>query len=513
MEIRGKATSESTVKVIKWDLVKEVNRELSKSSTRLNSGSNGARLEQGENFIFIFPPRHSRCFGSKPAEEKKAGEGRDASWLRGNKVIILGVDISPSSIIVLHEFFLQDKKIFDHVIFEAQCRVGESNSGVQREIRTPSYRLCFSKIINGLTLKKKLNRKPLKKVDSLGEGDIAKFKGLGASKLEIEEQGFMPRAVATLKGGISCRSPSGPEQKELGKSSRGGFPLTPLCARGKGSPFYGWPQRRSSGKDPSSSSINGIGFRLTIFTRRRKVEDRGIIRRKALFLRGINLSFGMIPESKESTGPGLNIKPGLLGFNRKLIGKDEACPRALRPVLVRDNSCRSLFPQVSKVRALKKKVGSISTIMLAVRTLGRFSLLHKKESVRSTMCIGKESFEYESIRMLSPLLMESRSVRRRSTSHANPGGRGAFETRKKRLAICFTHFMLKVFDAGISRIPNKSILVVLKSTGVTIKTPLQQTEVIKQIANRPFARLGGVMINMMKEDLRASMSEKSNAGF
>ena len=81
--------------------------------------------------------------------------------------------------------------------------------------------------------------------------------------------------------------------------------------------------------------------------------------------------------------------------------------------------------------------------------------------------------------VINPLLMKSRSVRRRSMSHANPGRRGAFETSKKRLAICFTHFKLKVFDARISRIPNKTILVVLKSTGITIKVPIEQTEIVK----------------------------------
>ena len=239
LEIRSKATPKSTVEVIKWDLVKEVNRELSQSSTRLYSSPDSARLEQGENFIFIFPPRQSRGFRSKPAEEEKARKGGDASRLRGNEVIILRVNISPSSIIVLHEFFLQDKKVLDHVIFKVQGRVGKINGDIPT---------AFAQLFLFWSTWRPATNAALEcRYCTWHEALLLYLQFTGSQAFEFGNVTFSQAVylfkMLSTKLLIQCQAIDDFVEGEPVRWSPdlplGGFPLTPLCARGKGSPFDG----------------------------------------------------------------------------------------------------------------------------------------------------------------------------------------------------------------------------------------------------------------------------------
>ena len=136
----------------------------------------------------------------------------------------------------------------------------------------------------------------------------------------------MPSRISKLISRVGSRSPSGPKKKELGERNRGGFPIAPLCSRSEGCPFNGHPGSRRRNKGSSSGGIIRLRVSSVRNIRGSKVKAFHIIGRKALFLRGIQLPFSMIPHSKKSTSPGLDFMPIFFCNSRKQMGVDKASP-------------------------------------------------------------------------------------------------------------------------------------------------------------------------------------------
>ena len=125
------------------------------------------------------------------------------------------------------------------------------------------------------------------------------------------------------------------------------------------------------------------------------------------------------------------------------------------------------------------------------------------------MRISEKSFQYESIGMFGPFVMQSRSKSRGGMRHAHPGRRGTFKTSKKRLAVRFADMMLQGFDISIDRVPNNTIQIISKKKGSAIKAPVKKTKIIKKITNRAPTRFRRVEIKMLEKEIGTNIAKVS----
>ena len=136
----------------------------------------------------------------------------------------------------------------------------------------------------------------------------------------------MPSRISKLISRIGRRSPSGPKKKELSKSKRRSFPITPLSSRRKRGPFNGDPGSRRRSKSSSSSRVIRLRVISVRNIRGSKVKAFDVVGRKALFLRCIKLPFSMVPQGKKSTSPRLNFMPLCFSIVGKHVRVEKASP-------------------------------------------------------------------------------------------------------------------------------------------------------------------------------------------
>ena len=173
----GEVAPQRSLKLLRGNIIKLISRELSKTGSRLNGEVDIRALEHRKNFIFKLPPRDGGSFMRKPPQKAKNRRRRNVNRIRRNKILVLGMNVSPRGIMDLNIFSMKNDKVFNHVFVKEKSRVSKGNSSIERQVNIPSDTRAIGRLRDGLTVDEKLGRDALEKKGSLRNRDITKAKG------------------------------------------------------------------------------------------------------------------------------------------------------------------------------------------------------------------------------------------------------------------------------------------------------------------------------------------------